>query len=82
MLLLLLLQNHVDDYAENKLTASKHRILITKGVGQVWEDMSATQSATVVGSIKKCGISVAYDGSQVSIINIENVPDYTIGTDD
>ena len=77
LLLLLFFQGHLSDYVENKLTASERRVLITQWVGEVWEDMSLTMRQTIIRGFQKCGITVAHDGFQDHLINIEGLPDYT-----
>jgi len=66
---------HVNDYLHGKFTASKHRILLTKWIGQAWEEVSANKDMVITG-FKKCGISVAIDGSEDYEINIKVLKDY------
>ena len=72
------LQKNLDDYVRGKISASKRRILFTKWVGQAWEDISAKKDM-VIRSFKKCGISVAIDGSEDTEINIADLEDYAVG---
>lgn len=72
------LQDNLDDYVHGKITASARRVLFTKWVGQAWEDISAKKD-TIIRSFKKCGISVAIDGSEDSEINIFGIDDYEVG---
>ncbi len=44
--------------------------------------MTLEHASTVVRSFQKCGITVASDGSQDQLINIEGLSDYTVGSDD
>ena len=60
---------------KGELNASARRVLFTKWVGQAWEDVSAKKDM-VVRSFKKCGISVAIDGSKDSEIHINGLKDY------
>ena len=71
-------QDHLAEYANNEISASQRRILITKWVGKVWEEMSTTMRATIVRSFEKCGISVAYNGSEDHLINIEGLHSYSV----
>lgn len=47
-------------------------MLLTKWVAQAWEEVSSNKDA-IVRSFKKCGISLAIDGSQDSEINIREL---------
>ena len=49
-------------YVENKMTASQRRVLITKWVGQAWDEVSAKKEM-IKRAFVKCGISVPIDGS-------------------
>ena len=71
------MQENVDDYIRGKFTASERRILFTKWVGQAWKEISAKKDV-IVRSFKKCGISVAIDGSEDSAINITGLEDYQV----
>ena len=47
-------------------------------VSQAWEDISAKKDM-IIRSFKKCGISVAIDGSEDTEINIGDLEDYEVG---
>jgi transposase-like protein len=64
-------------YIENKMTASQRRVLITKWVGQAWDEVSAKKDM-IKRAFEKCGISVPIDGSRDSCINIEGLSDYKV----
>ena len=72
------LQDNLDDYVRGRITTSQRRVLLTKWVGKAWEEISAKKEMTI-RSFKKCGISVAIDGSEDGQINIESLDKYTIG---
>ena len=55
-------------------------MLITKWVGQVWQEISA-DNEMVIRSFKKCGISVLIDGSEDDGIHIQGL-DYAVEEDD
>ena len=67
-----------NDYIRGKFTVTERKILFTKWVRQAWEDISAKKDM-IVWSFKKCGISVAIDGSEDSEINITGLEDYQVG---
>ena len=45
------------------LSASQRRILMTKWVGQAWKKIIGMKEP-IIKSFKKCGLSVAFDGSK------------------
>ena len=71
------LQKNLEDYTRGKISASE-RILFTKWVGQAWEDISAKKNM-IIRSFKKCGISVAIDGSEDAEMSIVGLEDYVVG---
>ena len=72
-------EKHMSDnlqlYTEGKLSAWKRRVLLTKWVGEAWQEINRNNE-TVIRSFKKCGISLALDGNENDEINIEGIPDY------
>jgi hypothetical protein len=74
-------QENLEDYVRGRITASERRILFTKWVGKAWEEISAKKDM-IIRSFKKCGISVAVDGSEDAQINIETLNDYIVGESD
>ena len=72
---------HVDDYLHGNFTASERRILLTKWIGQAWEEVSANKDMVIRG-FWKCGISIAIDGSEDNEINIKDLENYEIESDD
>ena len=50
-------------------------------MGKAWEEISAKKDM-IIRSFKKCGISVAVDGSEDDQINIETLNDYSIDESD
>ena len=65
-------QDNLEQYLNGKFTASERRVLLTGWIGQAWEDISSNKEM-IVRSFKKCGISVAADGSEDSEIHIEGL---------
>ena len=73
-------QENLEQYLNGKFTASERRVLLTGWIGQAWEEISSNKEM-IVRSFKKCGISVAADGSEDSEIHIEGLEDYIIEAD-
>ena len=57
------MQDNLDDYLNGKIAAGEKRILLTKWVGDAWEEL-AKKKEMIERSLKKCGISIAADGSE------------------
>lgn len=74
------LQENLDDYVKGRISASQKN-LFTKWVGKAWEDISSKKDM-IIFSFKKCGISVAIDGSEDDQINIESIQNYAVGESD
>ena len=62
-----------------KYSASERRILITRWVGEAWELVSNELKESIIRSFRKCGITIALDGSEDNDINIRGLEDYTVG---
>lgn len=71
------MQDNLDGYITGKITAGERRILLTNWVGEAWEEL-ARNKEMIAQSFKKCGISVAADGSEDSEIHLEGLEDYQI----
>ena len=84
---LIRLQHHtwkhirINDYLHGNFTAGEWRILLTKWIGQAWEEVS-TNKDVVVRGFKKCGISVAINGAEDDEINIEGLENFKVESDD
>ena len=55
-------------------------MLLTKWVGQAWEEVSANKQM-IKRTFRKCGISVPIDGSADDEIQLEGLADYTVQED-
>ena len=75
------MQDNLDGYLTGKITAGERRILLTNWVGDTWEEL-ARNKEMVIRNFKKCGISVADDGSEDSEIHLEGLEDYQISNED
>ena len=75
------MQENLDSYVYGLINASARRVLITKWVGQAWEEISEDKEM-IIRSFYKCGISVPIDGSGDSQIHIEGLEDYAVDEDD
>ena len=73
------LQDNLEGYLHGKFTAGERRVLLKKWVGAAWEEL-VQDKEIAVRSFKKCGISVAADGSEDFEIHLEGqgLEDYKI----
>ena len=69
------IQENLEGYLNGKFTAGERRILFTKWVGQAWEELSQDHTIAM-RAFKKCGISVAADGSEDHEINLTGLEEY------
>ena len=53
--------------------------MLSKWVGEAWKEVFA-KPEMITRSFRKCGITIAVDGSEDEIININGVDDHTVGS--
>ena len=69
------LNENLQLYLDNKLTAGDRRILTTKWVANAWAKIKQNKDLIVRSSLK-CGISNSLDGSEDHLVNIRGLEDY------
>lgn len=74
------MQQNLEQYVNNSLSASQRRVLITGWVGAAWAEVCQNKDAVKRG-FEKCGISVLIDGSRDEAINIHGLSDYAVRKD-
>ena len=75
------MQENLDDYVHGNFSAKQRRILLTAWIGEAWEKTCANKDMIIRG-FRKCGISVAVDGSEDNDINIKELENYQVDSDD
>ena len=74
-----LFEDHLDknlgQYVDGKINASQRRVLMTKWVDGAWSKVGKMKGS-IIRSFKKCGLSVALDGSENDEFMIEGLPEY------
>ena len=75
------MQENLDDYVHGNFSAKQQRILLTAWIGEAWEKICANKDMIIRG-FRKCGISVAVDGSEDNDINIKELENYQVDSDD
>ena len=69
------LDKNLDQYVDGKINGSQWRVLMIKWVGEAWSKVRKMKDS-IIRSFKKCGLSVAADGSENDEVNIEDLPEY------
>ena len=71
------MQDNLDSYVFGHFNAHAGGVLLTKWVGQAWEEVSAYKEL-IVRPFKKCGISIFIRGSEVDQIHIQGLEEYAV----
>ena len=58
------------------MTAGQRRILMTKWLGNSWEDFTKNNQEMITKAFKKCGMYNALDGSESHLIKIRKFSAY------
>ena len=66
------MQENLDDYVHGNVSAKQCRLLLTTWIGETWKRTCANRDMVVRG-FRKCGISLAIDGSEDDDINIKGI---------
>ena len=64
-------------YVEGKISASEHRVLLTKWVGNAWDEVCSNKEM-LQRSFKKCVINIKEDGSKNALVHIEGISEYVM----
>eukprot|EP00479_Gromia_sphaerica_P013267 TRINITY_DN7328_c0_g1_i1.p2 TRINITY_DN7328_c0_g1~~TRINITY_DN7328_c0_g1_i1.p2 ORF type:complete len:120 (-),score=18.40 TRINITY_DN7328_c0_g1_i1:350-709(-) len=60
----------LDQWMNGKVTTSERRILMTKWLGQSWDDFTENHQDRITKAFKQCGMYNAIDGSENHLIKI------------
>ena len=75
------LQDNLEGYLNGKFTAGEGQVLLTKWVGEAWEQQSLNKEIAV-RAFQKCGIRVVTDDSENYEIHLEGLEDYEVDVGD
>ena len=67
------------DLVEGKYSVSQRRVLLTKWVGQAWEDIYAQDSDMIRQAFVQVRLGLPINGSRDHEIKIKNFPDVPVG---
>jgi hypothetical protein len=73
------IDEHEVEWVEGKYSVSDRRVLLTKWVGQAWEDMHAEDGEMIRQAFKYVGLGLPIDSSQDHDIKIKDFPDVRVG---
>ena len=74
------MEENLDEYLNGRINGGERRVLLTKWVGEAWDEL-VEKEEMIIRSFKKCGISVAADGSEDFEIHLEGLGDYQVNQD-
>ena len=69
---------NLDAYLNGTIPAKRQRVLMTKWVGQAWQEVSASLQEQIKEVSKSIGISIPADGSEDNLVKLRRLPEYTI----
>ena len=72
-------QEKLEEWKNGKVTAGERRILMTKWLGNAWDEMK-TQQKMITDAFKRCGMYNALDGSERHLIKIRKFKEYQAPT--
>jgi hypothetical protein len=67
------------EWVEGKYSVSQRRVLLTKWVGQAWEDMHAEDGDMIRQAFVQVGLGLPIDGSRDHEIKIKDFPNVQVG---
>jgi hypothetical protein len=67
------------EWVEGAYSVSQRRVLLTKWVGQAWEDMHAEDGDMIRQAFVQVGLGLPIDGSRDHEIKIKDFPDVQVG---
>ena len=74
------MDQNLDQYVDGKINASQRRVLMTKWDCEAWPKVGKMKDS-IIGYFKKCGLSVALNGSENDKVNIEGLLEYQMPLD-
>ena len=73
------IDEHEREWIEGKYSVGQRRVLLTKWVGQAWDDMHAEDSEMIRQAFEQVGLGLPVDGSQDHKIKIKDFPEVEVG---
>jgi hypothetical protein len=73
------IDEHEIEWVEGTYSVGDRRVLLTKWVGQAWEDMHTEDGDMIRQAFKQVGLCLPVDGSQDHEIKIKDFPEVQVG---
>jgi transposase-like protein len=73
------IDEHEVEWVEGRYSVGDRRVLLTKWVGQAWEDMHTEDGDMIRQAFKQVGLGLPVDGSQDHEIKIKDFPEVQVG---
>ena len=64
-------------YVEGKISASERQVLLTKWVGDAWDEVCFNKEMLQC-LFKKCGINIKEDGSENALVHFKGISEYVM----
>lgn len=71
------LQENLTMYVEGKISALERRVLLTKWVGNAWDEVCSNKEMRK-RSFRKCGINIKEYGRENALVHIEGISEYVM----
>jgi hypothetical protein len=73
------IDEHEVEWVQGKYTVGQRRVLLTKWVGQAWDDIHAEDGDMIRRAFKQVGLGLPIDGSQDHEIKIKDFSEGQVG---
>jgi hypothetical protein len=73
------IDEHEVEWVEGKYSVGQRRVLLTKWVGQAWDDMHTEDGDMIRQAFRQVGLGLPIDGSQDHEIKIKDFPEVQVG---
>ena len=68
----------LDAYLNGTIPAKRRRVVMTKWVGQAWQEVSGSLQEQIKAVSQSIGISIPADGSEDNLVKLRGLPEYRI----
>jgi hypothetical protein len=73
------IDEHEVEWVEGRYSVGQRRVLLTKWVGQAWDDMHTEDGDMIRQAFRQVGLGLPIDGSQDHEIKIKDFPEVQVG---
>ena len=72
-------KHNFEEWKAGKYSVSDRRVMLTKWVGQAWEELHKDHGSLICQTFRRLGLSLAVDGSEDHEIKVKDIPDIEVG---